>query len=251
MTTSQYFGISFTFKWSNETYKQCSKPVIRNWNNAESKLLFQSSKDTKYSTDLRAPEFHGTDNSWYIIFTTDPNGDSPPPDVNMYCDWSCPAVHHRMYVLEGSDPGSWEATFTLKAHLNTYDQFAIDGAYFQHSTELYYVCSFLYRQYDGWPAYLYISKSRFDGNLHFSIFLILNTMSNPWTVSSNFSEQQIISVPSNPCEKIPYGRPFNVRLRQCVMTAICTHVQSSSRSKNGPFGPVSGSSHDSINKFMG
>ena len=37
-------------------------------------------------------------------------------------------------------------------------------------------------------------------------------MSNSWTVSSNFSEQQIISVPSNPCEKIPYGRPFNVRL---------------------------------------
>jgi hypothetical protein len=41
---------------------------------------------------------------------------------------------------------------------------------------------------------------------------ILNTMSNPWTASSNFSEQQIISVPSNLCEKIPYGRPFNVRL---------------------------------------
>jgi GH43 family beta-xylosidase len=149
MTTSQYFGTSFAFKWSNETYKQCSKPIIRNWNNAGSKLLFQPSKDMKYSTDLWAPEFHRIDNSWYVIFTADPNGDSPPPDVNMYCDRPCPAVHHRVYVLEGSDSDSWEATFTPKAQLNTYDQFAIDGTYFQHSTGLFYVCSFWYRQYDG------------------------------------------------------------------------------------------------------
>jgi|SRR6266567_1643 len=88
---------------SDEAYKQCSKPIIRNWNNAESKLLFQPSKNMNYPTDLWAPELHHIDNSWYVIFTADPNGDSPLLDVNMYCDWSCPAVHHRMYVLEGSD----------------------------------------------------------------------------------------------------------------------------------------------------
>ena len=37
-------------------------------------------------------------------------------------------------------------------------------------------------------------------------------VSNPWTVSSNFSQRQIISVPSEPWEKTPYGRSENVRL---------------------------------------
>jgi len=35
---------------------------------------------------------------------------------------------------------------------------------------------------------------------------------NPWTVSSNFSRQQILSVPDQKSEKTPYGRPFNVGL---------------------------------------
>ena len=37
-------------------------------------------------------------------------------------------------------------------------------------------------------------------------------VSNPFTVSSNFTQRQILSVPSNPWEKTPYGRPFNDRL---------------------------------------
>ena len=37
-------------------------------------------------------------------------------------------------------------------------------------------------------------------------------MSNPWTVSSTFSERQIISSPTNPWEKTPYNRSINVRL---------------------------------------
>jgi GH43 family beta-xylosidase len=37
-------------------------------------------------------------------------------------------------------------------------------------------------------------------------------MSNPYTVSSNFSQRQIISVPSNPWERTPYGRAINYRL---------------------------------------
>jgi GH43 family beta-xylosidase len=35
---------------------------------------------------------------------------------------------------------------------------------------------------------------------------------NPYTVSSNFTERQILSVPNHPWEKTPYGRPFNDRL---------------------------------------
>lgn len=40
----------------------------------------------------------------------------------------------------------------------------------------------------------------------------LNLVDNPWTVSSNFTERQILSVPSLPWENTPYGRPFNPRL---------------------------------------
>lgn len=41
---------------------------------------------------------------------------------------------------------------------------------------------------------------------------LIQLVSNPWTVSSNFTERQILSVPSNPWEKTPYGRPENDRL---------------------------------------
>ena len=37
-------------------------------------------------------------------------------------------------------------------------------------------------------------------------------MENPWTVASNFTERQILSVPDQAWEKTPYGRPLNVRL---------------------------------------
>ena len=113
----------------------------------------------------------------------------------MWCDFNCPAVHHRMYVLEGSSSDPWNSTYTLKSQLNTYDQFAIDGTYFQHDSGLYHIYSCWYRQYDAWPANLCITK-----------------MSDPWTVASNFSERQIISTPDQPWEKTPFGRPFNQRL---------------------------------------
>lgn len=37
-------------------------------------------------------------------------------------------------------------------------------------------------------------------------------MSNPYTISSNFTDRQILSVPSKPCERTAYGAPFNDRL---------------------------------------
>lgn len=98
-----------------------------------------------------------------------------------------------MYVLEGSTSDPWTSNYTLKGELNgvkgqidTYNQFAIDGTYFQHSTGLYHVYSCWYSAYVSWPSNLCISK-----------------MSNPWTVESNVTERQIISVPSNPWEKTP------------------------------------------------
>ncbi|KAK7709508.1 hypothetical protein SLS57_008712 [Botryosphaeria dothidea] len=169
--------------------------ILTDWNNAESKLLFQPPEGTNYSTNLWAPELHQLDGNWYVIFTADPNNDSPPPEVDMYCDFNCPAFFHRMYVLEGLGDDPWEASYTFKAELNTFDQFAIDGTYFQHDTGLYHIYSCWIRQYDSWPANLCITK-----------------LENPWTVASNISERQVISMPTNPWEKTPYGRPFNERL---------------------------------------
>jgi GH43 family beta-xylosidase len=180
---------------TNTNITMLRSSVLTDWDNADVKLAFDPPPGMNYSTDLWAPELHQIDDSWYIIFTADPNFDTPSPEIDMWCDFNCPAVHHRMYVLEGSSSDPWNSTYTLKSQLNTYDQFAIDGTYFQHDSGLYHIYSCWYRQYDAWPANLCITK-----------------MSDPWTVASNFSERQIISTPDNPWEKTPYGRPFNQRL---------------------------------------
>ncbi|GAB7347489.1 hypothetical protein MBLNU459_g4396t1 [Dothideomycetes sp. NU459] len=187
-----YYYMTYT---TNDNITILRSSVLTDWNNADVKLAFNPPPGMNYSTDLWAPELHQINSSWYIIFTADPNSDSPPPETDMFCEFTCPAVNHRMYVLEGSDPDPWNSTYTLKGQLNTYDQFAIDGTYFTHSTGLYHIYSCWYRQYDGWPSNLCITK-----------------LENPWTVASNFTQRQIISVPDNAWEKTPYGRPFNVRL---------------------------------------
>ncbi|GAB1725175.1 hypothetical protein NU195Hw_g6895t1 [Hortaea werneckii] len=165
------------------------------WSNAEVKLAFDPPPGQNYSTDLWAPELHNIADRWYIIFTADPNYDSPPPILDMLCTFACPAVNHRMYVLESSSADPWESNYTLKSQLDTYDQFAIDGTYFRHKTGLYHIYSCWYTAYESWPANLCISK-----------------MSDPWTVESNVTERQLLSVPSNPWEKTPYGRSYNERL---------------------------------------
>lgn len=187
-----YYYMTYT---TNDNVTILRSSVLTDWNNADVKLAFNPPPGMNYSTDLWAPELHLIDNNWYIIFTADPNSDTPPPETDMFCEYTCPAVNHRMYVLEGSGSDPWESTYTLKGQLNTYDQFAIDGTYFTHSTGLYHIYSCWYRQYDGWPSNLCITK-----------------LENPWTVSSNFSQRQIISTPDNAWEKTPFSRPFNVRL---------------------------------------
>ncbi|KAF2876763.1 glycosyl hydrolase [Massariosphaeria phaeospora] len=187
-----YYYMTYT---TNDNITLLRSRVLTDWNNAEQKLLFKPPPGLNYSTDMWAPELHQLDGKWYVIYTADPRNDSPPPEIDMWCDYNCPAVNHRMFVLEGSDSNPWTSVYSYKAELDTYDQFAIDGTYFQHEGSLYHIYSCWFRKYDAWPANLCISK-----------------LSNPWTVASPFSERQVISVPTYPWEKTPYGRPFNDRL---------------------------------------
>lgn len=113
----------------------------------------------------------------------------------MLCTFDCPAVHHRMFVLESSSSDPWSSEYSLKAQLNTFDQFAIDGTYFRHETGLYHVYSCWESAYVSWPANLCITK-----------------MSDAWTVASNVTQRQILSVPTQAWEQTPYGRSGNVRM---------------------------------------
>lgn len=187
-----YYYMSYT---TNTNITILRSPDLTSWDNADAKLAFSPPPNEAYSTDLWAPELHLLNGTWYIIFTADPNYDTPSPQVDMYCPFNCPAINHRMYVLAGSTSSPWTSTYSLAGQLNTFDQFAIDGTYFQHAGNLYHIYSCWETAYSAWPANLCITA-----------------LSNPWTVSSNFSERQIISVPDNAWEKTPYGRSSNVRL---------------------------------------
>ena len=169
--------------------------TLTDWNSAEQKLLFSPPEGQPYSTDLWAPEIHSINGLWYVIFTADPYGDEPPPQQTQFCSYDCPAVNHRMYVLESSSADIWGSTYSLKGELETFDQFAIDGTYFQHPSGLYHIYSCWYDGLQSWPANLCITQ-----------------LSNPWTTITNLTDRTIISVPSNPWEKTPFGRSQNVRL---------------------------------------
>ncbi|KAF2012397.1 glycoside hydrolase family 43 protein [Aaosphaeria arxii CBS 175.79] len=187
-----YYYMTYT---TNNDITLMRSQTLTDWNNAERKIIFKPLPGQNYSTDLWAPEVHSIAGKWYVIFTADPNYDSPPPDTDALCEWNCPAVHHRMFVLEGVGSNPWSAQFSYKAQLETYDQFAIDGTYFHHEDRLYHIYSCWHHSYDGWPANLCITR-----------------MANPWTVTSSLSERQIISAPTNAWEKTPYGRTVNDRL---------------------------------------
>lgn len=46
-----------------------------------------------------------------------------------------------MFILESSGPDPWESNYTFEGELETYDQFAIDGTYFNYRDELYHIYS--------------------------------------------------------------------------------------------------------------
>lgn len=78
----------------------------------------------------------------------------------MYCDFDCPALNHKMFVLESSSSDVWDSNYTMKAQLDNFDMgLAIDGTYFQHSTGLYQIYSCWYAKYTSWPSNLCIIKS--------------------------------------------------------------------------------------------
>lgn len=182
----------FTYSTNDNITLKRSRTLTDNWDKAETRVVFQpnATSGEPWSTDLWAPEIHNISGSWYIIFTATPDGDDPPPLQDAMCPINCPAINHRMFVLAGDSPDPWTATFSMKGELNTYDQFAIDGTYFLHNGEIYHIYSCWEQKYSAWPANLCITH-----------------MSDPWTVDTALSDRRIISVPNEPWERVPYGRP--------------------------------------------
>jgi GH43 family beta-xylosidase len=99
---------------------------LANLKNAESKTIWIAPKETDYSKDIWAPEFHIIDGKWYVYFAAD-NG------VN---------ETHRMYVLENTseDPFKGEWIFKGKIAAKT-DKWAIDGNVFNFKNQLYMIWS--------------------------------------------------------------------------------------------------------------
>lgn len=99
-----------------------------------------------------------------------------------------------MFVLESDGPDPWASNYTMKGMLDTFDQFAIDGTYFKHNDNLYHIYSCWEHAYDGWPANLCITH--------------LSSPTN--TSTSSLTARRKISVPSEPWEQVPYGRPVRL-----------------------------------------
>ncbi|CAI7568344.1 unnamed protein product [Penicillium pancosmium] len=181
----------FTYSTNDNITLKRSRSLTDNWDTAETKLLFKPDPESgdPWSTDLWAPEIHQIDDRWYIIFSATPDADSPHPLQDAMCPFECPAVNHRMFVLEsdGSDP--WASSYSMKGMLNTFNQFAIDGTYFRYDNQLYHIYSCWEDTYSAWPANLCITH-----------------LSSPWNVSSSLTQRRMISVPDEPWEQVPYGR---------------------------------------------
>ncbi|CAJ2500772.1 Uu.00g036250.m01.CDS01 [Anthostomella pinea] len=185
----------FTFSTNTNVTLRRSRFLTDNWDDAETRVVFNpdASSGDPWSTSLWAPEIHNISGSWFVIFTATSDGDNPVPLLDAMCPINCPAINHRMFVLEADGPDPWTASFSLKPMLDTYDQFAIDGTYFAFENKLYHIYSCWEQKYSSWPANLCITK-----------------MSNPWTVNSTLAERRIISVPNEPWEQVPYGRPIRL-----------------------------------------
>ncbi|KAK2596817.1 hypothetical protein N8I77_012710 [Diaporthe amygdali] len=202
----------FTYSTNDNITLRRSRALTDNWDHQETRVVFKpgqprpgcwaavvyrylvqvriSSVLYGFTDKIQAPEIHNISGKWYIIFTATPDFDNPPPLQDAACPINCPAINHRMFVLEGDGPDPWVANFELKSELNTYDQFAIDGTYFIHDQNIYHIYSCWQEQTSAWPANLCITH-----------------MSDPWTVDTNLTDRRMISVPNEPWERVPYGRP--------------------------------------------
>ncbi|KAE8441027.1 hypothetical protein EG329_006091 [Mollisiaceae sp. DMI_Dod_QoI] len=181
----------FTYSTNDNVTLRRSQSLTDDWDHADERVVFNPDPDSglPYATDLWAPEIHNISGTWYINFSATPDFDAPPPLQDAMCPFECPAVNHRMFVLQGDGPDPWTCNFTMKGMLNTFDQFAIDGTYFQYNDQLYHIYSCWENTYSAWPANLCITQ-----------------LSDPWTVVSNLTDRRMISVPDQPWEQVPYGR---------------------------------------------
>lgn len=146
---------------TNDNVTILRSATLTNWDTADVKLAFKAPENTSYTYDSWAPELHYFEDyqKWYIIYTADVDPDQPDPQQDMLCDFTCPAVNHRMFVLESSSDDPWDSNYSMKSELDTYNQFAIDGTYFQYNGRLFHVYSCWYDAYTSWPANLCISES--------------------------------------------------------------------------------------------
>lgn len=93
---------------------------------AEKKTIWTAPKNTDYTAEIWAPEFHFINQKWYVYFAAD-NGSNQT---------------HRMYVLENTskDPMKGEWIFKGKIAAKT-DKWAIDGNVFTYKKQLYMIWS--------------------------------------------------------------------------------------------------------------
>ena len=112
-----------------------------------------------------------------------------------------------MFVLESSGPDAWASSYALKSTLDTFDQFAIDGTYFHHADQLYHIYSCWEDTYSAWPANLCITR-----------------MSDPLTINSTLSDRAIISVPDEPWEQVPRGRPVRLASNEGPQQLVNPHT---------------------------
>jgi GH43 family beta-xylosidase len=92
--------------------------------NAERKTIWTAPKNTDYSAEVWAPEFHFIKGKWYVYFAAD-NGSNNT---------------HRMYVLENSSKNPMEGKWTFKGKIAAEtDKWAIDGNVFTYKKQLYMI----------------------------------------------------------------------------------------------------------------
>lgn len=92
--------------------------------NAERKTIWMAPKNTQYSAEVWAPEFHFINGKWYVYFAAD-NGSNDT---------------HRMYVLENSSKNPMEGEWIFKGKIASQtDKWAIDGNVFTHKKQLYMI----------------------------------------------------------------------------------------------------------------
>ncbi|PKB15166.1 family 43 glycosylhydrolase [Flavobacterium sp. 5] len=94
--------------------------------NAEKKVIWTAPKNTDYSAEVWAPEFHFINNKWYVYFAAD-NGSNDT---------------HRMYVLENDSKNPMKGEWVFKGKIAPRtDKWAIDGNIFTYKEQLYMIWS--------------------------------------------------------------------------------------------------------------